>query len=126
MASRRIGIRLLLAAYALLLYISLSAPVYAKAHPHLDSAMLAQYAAPWPVALGCVVALAGIVLTLVPLRRGERWALWTQLTVLLILFITRISTDPRCLMVLDPHQHGCHSFMIAMVLGMVGLVLARR
>jgi hypothetical protein len=69
------------------------------------------------------VALTGMVLTLVPLRNGERWAWWTQLAIWAVLFITRISTDPRCLVVLDPHQHGCHSFMIAIVLGVVGLAL---
>jgi hypothetical protein len=40
-------------------------------------------------------------------------------------FLTRVTTDPRCLVVLDPHQHGCHTFMIATLLGVVGLVLAR-
>jgi len=43
-----------------------------------------------------------------------------------ILFVTRVATDPRCLVVLDPHQHGCHSFMIAAILGVVGLALAWR
>jgi hypothetical protein len=126
MTTNKIGIGLLLAAYALLLYISLSAPFYAGAHSHHDPAMLAQYGSPWPVALASVVAIIGIVLTLVPLRRGERWALWTQLAVWAVLFITRISTDPRCLVVLDPHQHGCHSFMIATVLGVIGLLMTWR
>jgi hypothetical protein len=75
--------------------------------------------------LACTVAVAGIVLALVPLRRGERWALWTLLAMFVIPFVTRITTDPRCLVVLDPHQHGCHTFMGATLLGMVGLVLAR-
>jgi hypothetical protein len=54
MTAQKVGITLLLAAYALLFYISLSAPFYAGAHPHLDPAMLAQYGSPWPVALACV------------------------------------------------------------------------
>jgi len=126
MIIRKVGVGLVVVAYAVLLYTSLSAPFYARAHPHLDQAMLAQYAAPWPVALGSAVAVAGIVLTLVPIRRGERWAWWTSLGMLAILFITRLTTDPRCLVVLDPHQHGCHTFMIAVVLGVVGLGMARR
>jgi hypothetical protein len=85
--------------------------------------MLAAFAAPWPLALGCSVAIAGVMLTLFPLRRGERWALWTQLAIFIILLVTRLTTDPRCLVVLDPHQHGCHTFMIAAVLGLVGLAL---
>jgi hypothetical protein len=126
MTRKKVGIRMVVAAYALLVYIALSAPLYARAHPHLDPALLAQYASPWPVALGCSLALMGIMLTLIPLRRGERWSFWTALAIFVILFITRITTDPRCLVVLDPHQHGCHTFMIAMILGVVGLVLARR
>jgi uncharacterized membrane protein len=123
---RKVGVGLVVAAYVLLLYISLSARFYAQAHPHLDPALLAQYASPWPVALACSLALMGIMLALIPLRRGERWSLWTQLSIFVILFVTRMATDPRCLVVLDPHQHGCHTFMIAMVLGVVGLVLARK
>ena len=126
MNGKKIGVTLVVLANALLVYISLSAPPHARAHPHLDPRMLGQYAGPWPVALGCAVALAGIMLALVPIRRGERWAWWTSLALWAILFITRIATDPRCLVVLDPHQHGCHTFMIAVVLGVLGLILARR
>jgi hypothetical protein len=126
MSRQGIGVALVVAAYALLLYISLSAPFYARAHPHLDPVLHAQYAAPWPVALACSLALMGIMLALVPLRRGERWALGTALSIFVVLFVTRITTDPRCLVVLDPHQHGCHSFMIAMVLGAIGMLLARK
>jgi hypothetical protein len=124
MTRHKVGVGLGVVAYALLLYTSLAAPAYAREHRHLDPVMLAQYAAPWPVALACAVAVAGIVLALVPLRRGERWSLWTSLAMLIIMFVTRIATDPRCLVVLDPHQHGCHTFMIAIALGVVGLALA--
>jgi len=126
MNGKKAGVTLVVLANALLVYISLSAPPHARAHPHLDPRMLGQYAGPWPVALGCAIALAGIMLALVPIRRGERWAWWTSLGLWAILFITRITTDPRCLVVLDPHQHGCHTFMIAVVLGVLGLILARR
>ena len=123
---RKTGVWLVVIAYAVLLYTSLRAPAYARAHPHLDPVMLAGYAAAWPVALACTVVVAGVMLALIPLRRGERWALWTSVAMLLILLVTRITTDPRCLVVLDPHQHGCHSFMIAVLLGVVGLALAWR
>jgi hypothetical protein len=124
MTRHKVGVGLGVVAYALLLYTSLAAPAYAREHRHLDPVMLAQYAAPWPIALACAVAVAGIVLALVPLRRGERWSLWTSLAMLIIMFVTRIATAPRCLVVLDPHQHGCHTFMIAIALGVVGLALA--
>ena len=120
---RRIGVGLVVLAYALLLYTSLAAPAYARAHPHLGASMLAQYAGPWPVALGCALAIAGIMLAVVPIRRGEKWALWTSLAMLLLLLGTRLALDPRCAVVLDPHQHGCHTFMMSIVIGVVGLVL---
>src|SRR5712692_1337658 len=114
---QRVGVVLVVAAYALLLLTALAAPAYARAHPHLDTALLAEYASPWPVALACALAVVGIMLAIVPIRRGERCALWTSLVTLIIVFASRIITDPRCALVLDPHQHGCHTFMIAVVLG---------
>jgi hypothetical protein len=121
---RKIGVGLVVLSYALFLYIALSAPAYARAHPHLDAHMLAEYAAPWPVALAGSLGLVGIVLALIPIRRGERWAILTSFATFAILFVTRMATDPRCLVVLNVHQHGCHTFMIAVVLGVAGLVLS--
>ena len=121
---RKIGVWLIVLAYALFLYFSLSAPAYARAHPHMDANLLAEYAMPWPVALSGSLGLVGIVLALIPIRRGERWAMLTSFATFAILFVTRMATDPRCLVVLDPHQHGCHTFMIAVLLGVIGLVLS--
>ena len=121
---KKTGVGLVVAAYALLMYMSLAGPAYARAHPHLDPMMLAAYTSPWSVALACGLALMGIMLALIPVRRGEAWAVWTSLITLAILLVTRVATDPRCLVVLDPHQHGCHTFMIAIVIGVVGLILA--
>ena len=121
---QRFSVGLLVVAYVLLLYTSLATPSYARAHPNLGIAMLAEYAAPWPVALGTALSITGIMLALIPIRRGENWAIWTSFAAFLLLLITRLTTDPRCLAVLDPHQHGCHTFMIAVVLGVVGLALA--
>jgi len=125
MTRRKVGVGLVAAAYTLLLYTSLAAPAYARAHPQLGLVMLAEYAAPWPVALACALAVAGIMLALVPIYRGEVWARWTSLATIIILLVPRLATDPRCLVVLNPHQHGRHIFMIAVGLGIAGLVLAR-
>jgi hypothetical protein len=88
--------------------------------------MLAAYAAPWPVALGFAVAVSGTVPALIPLHRGERWTVGALLAMMIIPLVTRLATDPRCRVVLDPHQHGCHTVMIAVLLGIVGLALAGR
>lgn len=120
----RIGVWLTVAAYLLLLYGALSAPAYARSYPHLDAAMLAAYAAPWPVAMTSVFALTGVVLAIIPVRRGEKWAVWISLVTFAILLVVRITTDARCLVVLNPHQHGCHTFMLLVLVGITGLTLS--
>ena len=120
----RIGVGLTTAAYVLLLYTALAAAAYVRAHSHLDPAMLAAYAGPWPVAMTSVLALTGVVLTLIPVRRGEMWAVWTCLSTFATLFAVRISTDARCLVILDPHQHGCHTFILLVLVGITGLILS--
>ena len=120
---RSVGIGFLIAAYVWLLYTSL-ASAYARAHAQPGAAVLAEYAAPWPVGLACALALNGLVLALIPVLRGEKWAFWLSAVTLLILQAARIATDPHCLVVLDLSQHGCHTFMIFMVLGLLGLALA--
>ena len=123
---RRVGVGLVVLAYAPLLHMSLTAPAYTRAHQALGPEMLAAYAAPRPVALGCTVAVSGTVLALIPLHRGERWAVWALLAMMIPPSLRALATDPRCRVVLDPHQHGCHTFMIAVLLGIVGLALAGR
>ncbi len=108
---RKVGVGLIVFGYAALLH-------------SMGGALHGADAEAWPAALSAAVAVAGIMLALIPIRRGERWAVWTSLSMFGVLFATRMATDPRCLVVLDPHQHGCHTFMIAFVLGVVGLVLA--
>jgi hypothetical protein len=121
---RKIGVALIVLSYALLLYFSLTSPSYAHAHPLMDARMLAEYAGWWPVALGSALSICNIILALIPIRRGERWAMLTSLATLVILLGTRLAADPRCLVVLDPHKHGCHTFMITIILGLIGLALA--
>ena len=120
----RIGVGLTVVAYLLLLYGALAAPAYARSHSHLDPAMLAAYAAPWPVAMTSVFAITGVALALIPIRRGEKWAIWMSLSTFIILFIVRITTDSRCLAALDPHQHGCHTFILLVLVGITGLILS--
>jgi len=81
-------------------------------------------AAAWENALLFSLAFVGVLLALIPLRRGEHWAAWTSAGVWAVLGGTRFATDPQCLKVLDVHQHGCHTFVIALVVAMAGLVCA--
>jgi hypothetical protein len=59
---------LITAAFLLLLYTSLAAPAYARAHPHLGP-LLAEYAGSWPVALASTLAMPGVMLALIPVPR---------------------------------------------------------
>jgi hypothetical protein len=120
---RKTGLTFLIVAYAIFFYIAISAPAYAHAHPQIVAEVRSAFAAPWPLALTGVFGFTGIVLALIPIRSGQRWAMWTSLVAFLALLAVRLATDPRCLVVLDPHQHGCHTFMIAVILGVSGLAL---
>jgi PilZ domain len=121
---RKIGVSLLVAAYVLALYTSLTALTSGPAHAQLGATMLAAYAAPWPVVLACAFALNGLVLAVIPIRYGENWAIWLSLVTLLTLLATRTAADVRCLLARGPLERGCGTFMVAMVLGLVGLALA--
>jgi len=115
-------------------YVTLArGPLMALLHPGAEGAthdghgmampMPAEPSDPWNAAVLGALAVAGVVLAVVPIfRRGERWALWTSLAIWMILAAVRFATDPRCLLVLDPHQHGCHTFVIALISGVAGLV----
>jgi len=122
---RTTGILLVIAAWSLFAFSAVASAMHSSSHSHMDVQLDVEFTRPWPVALSVALAMLGIVVALVPLRRGERWALWSSSGVFVLLLVTRMVTDPRCSVVLDPHQHGCHTFLIAIVIGLVGLVLAR-
>ena len=102
----------------------------AAAHEHLQD--MAQHAgmdmpppaAPlplWRIVTSATLLACGVVLALVPIWRGEAWAVWMTAVVWLGIAVPRIATDPRCWVAYDPHQHGCHTFMGALAIGVVGL-----
>jgi hypothetical protein len=72
-----------------------------------------------------VVALVAveILIALVPLRRAELWAFWAALLPIVLVAIPRMLTDPKC-KAMSLSVHGCHQFMGAMLLAIVGLALA--
>jgi hypothetical protein len=63
-----------------------------------------------------------ILVVLVPLRRGEKWALWAALLPLALVGIPRMLTDPTCT-AMSLSVHGCHQFMGALLLAAVGFIL---
>jgi hypothetical protein len=117
---RNVGVALIVAVYAVLFFTSSSAPVAmsntglvaTRAQPHLDPMMTA-------------IAVAGIMLAVIPLRRGERWAQLTTVAILILVLVTRYTTSGQRLVVLDPNRHG-YSLVIVSVLAIAGLFLTGR
>lgn len=87
--TRKTGIALLVAAKVLLLYTSLAARAYARLHTQLGATILAACAASWPVAMACALAFNRLELALIPIRHGERWAIWLSAVTLFVLLATR-------------------------------------
>jgi hypothetical protein len=69
-----------------------------------------------------LAAGAGIALWVIG-ALSQRWGVWASVVVLLGIAAPRIASDPRCWVAYDPTKHGCHTFMISLVLGAVGLAL---
>ena len=71
-----------------------------------------------------LLPIFGIAISWFGVRDGQRWAWWTVLLGLLVIAILRISSDRGCTVRIFS-QHGCHQFMLGLVVGAIGLVLAR-
>ncbi len=114
---KNVGVGLIVAVYAFLLFTSSSAPAIRS-----DAGIIATRAQARLDPMMTAVAIAGIALAMIPVRRGERWAQLTTIATLIIVLETRYATSGQRLAVLDLNQHG-HSLIIASVLAIVGLAL---
>src|SRR3954469_25448440 len=72
---------------------------------------------------GTMLAAGAVIALWVIGALNQMWGVWASLVVLLSIAAPRIATDPRCWVVLDPTKHGCHTFMLSVVIGVVGLAL---
>jgi hypothetical protein len=107
------GALLLCAAFIL----CFASPVIAPSHSHATFSVTATFQE-------MLLPIFGIAISWFGVRDGQRWAWWTVLLGLLVIAILRISSDPRCTVRIFS-QHGCHQFMLGLVVGAVGLVLSR-
>lgn len=57
-------------------------------------------------------------------RDGQRWAWWTLLIGLIAIAVQRLAIDRSCTVKIF-WQHGCHQFMIGLVVGAIGFILTR-
>jgi hypothetical protein len=110
----KLGLGLTTTALAALTFFLLMSAIRGK--PHV---------AEWPVVLACTIAFAGLILAATSLRHMLRWTRPILFLMLLSILTIELLFNPRCWVVLDPNQHGCHSTMIAIILGAIGLALSR-
>jgi hypothetical protein len=117
---RNIGAALVIAAYLVLLFTSSVGVAYmsdagiglTQARWHFDPMMVA-------------IAIAGIMLALIPARRGERWAQVTQVAMLASVLTTRFVHGAKRLVVLDSSPQGHSVLIIVFVLAIAGLVVSQ-
>jgi hypothetical protein len=116
---RNIGAALVIAAYLVLLFTSSVGVAY------MSNAGIGLTQARWQVdPIMVAIAIAGIMLALIPVRRGERWAQVTQVAMLVSVLTTRFANGAKRLVVLDSSPQG-HGFLIAaFVLAFAGLVFS--
>jgi hypothetical protein len=73
---------------------------------------------------GGVITFLAVMIAWFGVRDGQRWAWWSLLLALLTVAVIRIGVDRSCTVGVF-WQHGCHQFMIGLLLGVIGLVLTR-
>jgi hypothetical protein len=116
---RNVGAALIIAAYLVLLFTSSVGVAYmsdagiglTQARWHVDPMMLA-------------IAIAGTMLALVPVRRGERWAQVTQVVMLISVLTTRFDNGAKRLVLLDSAPQGHGFLIVAFVLAIAGLAFS--
>lgn len=73
---------------------------------------------------GGLLTLFAAMIAWFSVRDGQRWGWWTLLFALVVIAGTRLAVDRSCTVKIF-WQHGCHTFLIGLALGAVGLVLTR-
>jgi hypothetical protein len=73
---------------------------------------------------GGLLTFFAVMLAWFSVRDGQRWSWWTLLLGLLTIAIARLAIDRSCTVKIF-WQHGCHQFMIGLILAAIGFVLTR-
>ena len=73
---------------------------------------------------GGLLTFMAVMVAWFGVRDGQRWSWWTLLIGLLAVAVARIAVDRSCSVKIF-WQHGCHQFMIGLVLAAIGFVLTR-
>ena len=79
--------------------------------------------APETSTLALALVAVELLIVMVPLRRGEKWAYWAALIPLVLVALPRMLTDPNCT-AMSLSVHGCHQFMGALLVAAVGFIMA--
>lgn len=80
----------------------------------------AQYVGLWPTWLGVALSVVGVLGLFSSLAQRSKGI--AALVAILIVGVPRVVTDPRCLTNVFS-EHGCHTFLIAMSLVIIGSFL---
>jgi hypothetical protein len=73
---------------------------------------------------GGLLTFMAVMIAWFGVRDGQRWAWWTLLLGLITVAVTRLAVDRGCTVKIF-WQHGCHQFMIGLVIGAIGFILTR-
>jgi hypothetical protein len=73
---------------------------------------------------GALITFAAVMIAWFGIRDGQRWAWWTLLVALLTIAIQRLAVDRTCTVQIF-WKHGCHQFMLGLVIGAIGFILSR-
>jgi hypothetical protein len=74
--------------------------------------------------IGGLLTFVAVMVAWFAVRDGQRWSWWTLLFGLITIAVARLAVDRSCSVKIF-WQHGCHQFMIGLVLGAIGFVLTR-
>jgi len=114
---------LIVLAYGLLVLNAISSMATIRQNPEHAHEQV-EYTSSWPMSLTVAIALMGIRVCVIPLRRGEMWAWVGTLMTWVVIAVPRLVNDPRCLQ-MDVNRHGCHTFMATLVIAAAGLAMSR-
>jgi hypothetical protein len=73
---------------------------------------------------GSLMTFMAVMIAWFGVRDGQRWAWWTLLIGLISIAAQRLVVDRSCTVKIF-WQHGCHQFMIGLVVGAIGFILTR-
>src|SRR5437879_5044655 len=118
------GTALVAIGYLLLSVSALLGLIFISNYPHEIHEHQVQIATPWALTNQLVVGFLGAWLVYSHLRNRSKAAFVVLAACATILLLVRLRNDASCFGAL--HEHGCHTFLAAIILVFVGLMLSAK